>query len=242
MSRSRPDVCSTRIASPYRLGDEDVHVTASIGIALFPSDGADATTLIQHADLAMYGAKGFGRNRIQFFSEEFQEDLDRRMIIEKELWGADEEERYFLLYQPQVDLSTGRITGAEALVRLRSRDGTVLSPAEFIPVAENSELILKLGDWVLRTACAELAIIREVDPDLIMSVNFSARQFSEIDVAALHEVLRTSGVDARSLALEITETAFLVDPQASVAKTRRTAGRGRDTSRRSTTSAPVTRR
>ena len=166
----------------------------------------------------MYGAKGLGRNRVQFYSEEFQESLNRRMAVERELWGADEEDRFFLLYQPQVDLSTGRIIGAEALVRLLCRDGTVLSPTEFIPVAEDSELIFRLGDWVLRKACDELAIIHEVDPDLMMSLNFSARQFSEMDASSLQDVLDASGVEARSLALEMTESAFLVDPQGAAAK------------------------
>ena len=136
------------------MGEEELHVTASVGVALFPTDGDDATSLVQHADVAMYGAKGLGRNRVQFYSEEVQEGLNRRIVVEKELWGADEEERYFLLYQPQVDLTTGKITGVEALVRLRSRDGAVLSPVEFIPVAEDSELIFRRGDWVLRRACA----------------------------------------------------------------------------------------
>ena len=206
------------IASPYRLGDEDLRITASVGVALFPTDGDDATSLIQHADLAMYGAKGLGRNRVQFFSKEFQDGLNRRMVVEKELWGADEEERYFLLYQPQVDLSTGQITGVEALVRLRARDGTVLSPAEFIPVAEDSDLIFRLGDWVLRRACAELAILHEAAPDLIMSVNLSARQFKRIDVTSMQKALQESGVEARSLALEITETALLADPEETAAR------------------------
>lgn len=206
------------VASPCRLGAENVHITASIGIALFPTDGTDATSLIQQADLAMYAAKRLGRNRIQFFSEELQEGLNRRVTVEQELRGGLEEGRCFLLYQPQVDLSTGRITGAEALVRLRSGDGAVLSPAEFIPVVADSDLIIRLGDWVLRKACAELAILHEVAPDLTVSLNFSARQLGEIDVASLHDVLRTSGVEARSLALETTETAFLADPQEAAAK------------------------
>ena len=206
------------IAAPYRVGTEDLHVTASVGVALFPTDGTDATTLIQHADLAMYGAKGLGRNRVQFFSKEFQDGLNRRMIVEKELRGADEEERYFLLYQPQVDLSTGLITGVEALVRLRAADGTVLSPVEFIPVAEDSELIFRLGDWVLRQACAELAVLHKVAPDLIMSVNLSARQFRRIDAASMQKALRESGLEARSLALEITETALTSDPEETAAR------------------------
>lgn len=200
------------LASPYRLGDQDMHVTASIGVALFPADGADATTLMQHADLAMYGAKRAGSNRIKFFSAEFQQSLNRRTKVEKELWAADEEERFFVLYQPQVDLSTGRIVGAEALVRLRGLDGTVVMPEDFIHVAESSELIFRIGDWVLRRACADLSTLHQVDPDLIVSVNFSARQFTGIDVTSLQNVLRASSVGACSLAIELTETALLDDP------------------------------
>ena len=206
------------VASPFRIGVEDRHVTASVGVALFPTDATDAASLMQQADLAMYGAKATGRNRIQFFSKEFQDSLNRRVIIEKELWGADDEERYFLLYQPQVDLTTGRITGVEALVRLRSRDGTVLSPAEFLPVAEDSEIIFRLGRWVLRKACADLALLHEISADLIMSLNISARQFKEIDVTSLHEELRVSGVEPRFLALEITESALSVNPLEAAAR------------------------
>jgi diguanylate cyclase (GGDEF)-like protein/PAS domain S-box-containing protein len=205
------------IAAPYRLAAGDVRVTASVGVATFPVDGTDAETLLQHADLAMYGAKRLGRNRIQFFSDAFQDDLDQRMVMERELRGADEEDRYFLLYQPQVDLSTGEITGVEALVRLRSREGVILSPAQFIPVAEDSKLIFRLGDWVLRKACAELAGLQAVAPDLVMSVNFSARQFRGIDVAALEDALQGSGVEARSLALEIAETSLSADPKKTAA-------------------------
>lgn len=199
------------VATPYRIGGVTLHVTASVGIAMFAADGTDATTLMQHADLAMHRAKGLGRNRIQFFSETFRAGLDRRMVIESELWGADEEGRYSLLYQPQVDLATGAIAGVEALVRLRSRDGTVLSPAEFVPIAEESELIFQLGDWVFRKACEDTVALHRVAPDLTMSVNFSARQFREIDVAVLEDALRTCGVEARFLVIEITETALLDD-------------------------------
>lgn len=200
------------MAPPYRLGTAELHVAASIGVALFPADGEDASTLMQHADIAMYGAKQAGHNQTRFFSDEFQEGLDRRAAVEMELIGAHEADRYFLLYQPQVDLTSGQITGAEALVRLRSRDGSILAPDQFIHVAENSELILQLGDWVLHRACADLAAFHEVAPDLIMSVNFSARQFRDIDVASLQDVLATSGLEAQSLAIELTETTLMTDP------------------------------
>jgi len=206
------------IASPGQPGSEDRRVTASIGVSMFPEDSDDPASLVQHADLAMYSAKSLGRNRIQFFSQNLQNSLDRRMLVERELWNADQENRYFLLYQPQVDLATGTITGAEALVRLRTKDGTVLSPAEFIPIAEDTEAILRLGDWVLRKACSDLALLHEVAPDLTVSVNLSARQFKGIDVAAMHEVLRETGVDPHSLALEITESSLMVDPRETAAR------------------------
>lgn len=207
------------ISSSYRLGAKEAHISASIGIALFPADGLDAASLIQHADIAMYGAKELGRNGVQFFSEKLQATLNRRRAIEQELWGALEEKRYFLLYQPQVNLSTGKITGVEALVRLRARDGTILSSTEFIPIAENSELIVHLGDWVLRTAFAELATFQEITPGLVMSVNFSMRNFEEMDVTTLlNSALEASDVNPQSVNLGITETAFLADPKEAAAK------------------------
>jgi diguanylate cyclase (GGDEF)-like protein/PAS domain S-box-containing protein len=202
------------IAPAYTLGNATMPITASIGIAMFPTDGADAATLIQHADMAMYGAKDLGRNRIQFFSKSFQNDFDRRLAVERQLWGADSEDRFFLLYQPQVDLKSGVISGAEALVRLRSADGSVLSPVEFIPIAEESDAILRLGDWVLKRACADLAMFREAAPDLVVSVNFSARQFAAIDVSVVHDMLHNAGVPERSLALEVTQTTLMADDHA----------------------------
>jgi EAL domain-containing protein (putative c-di-GMP-specific phosphodiesterase class I) len=204
---------------PYRLDSHDVHISASIGIALYPADGANADTLTQHADVAMYSAKTQGRRRIQFYSEDLQASLDRRGEVEEEIWNALEEDRYFLLYQPQVDLATGRITGAEALLRLRRKDGGIMPPAEFMALAENSELIVEIGDWVVRKACTELSLLHEIAPELTMSVNLSARQFRDIDVnALLKDVLSSCRVDARSLDLEITESALLADPAGASAK------------------------
>lgn len=201
------------LEAPYIVGEEELHLTSSAGVALFSAGGTEATTLIQQADLAMHRAKGMGRGTIQFFAEGFREGVERRMAIERELWDADKQGRYSLLYQPQIDLSTGQVVGVEALVRLRGRDGVALLPDEFIPVAEDSELILQLGAWVLDRACHDLVALHKDFPELTMSVNFSARQFVEADMGALRNVLRTCGMDPQFLVIEVTETALLRDPQ-----------------------------
>ena len=198
------------VSLPYRLGSEEAHVSASIGVAVFPEDGMDAATLLKYAEAAMYKAKQSGRNRFQYFSAEFQEEIDRRVEVERELRHALRDDRFFLLYQPQVDLSTGSIVGVEALVRMRLDDGTVIPPDGFIPVAESTGLVLPLGEWVLRRACADLAIVHNAGFDLTVAVNFSARQLRDVDVASLvAEVLKTCSLRPQSLEVEITETALM---------------------------------
>lgn len=207
------------LAQPYRLGPNEMHISASIGVAMYPGDGEDATTLVQHADIAMYGAKRFGRRRVQFYSDDLQESLTRHSAFEETLWSALEQQRYFLLYQPLVDLTTGRITGAEALLRLRTEDGGVLTPTEFLHIAEETDLIVQLGAWVVRTACAELCSLHEIDPELTMSVNLSARQFKDVDVSSLlRDALASCGVKGQLVDIEITEAALMSDPDHSAAR------------------------
>lgn len=200
------------LAAPYRLNGEEVRVTASVGIALYPSDGEDGGTLIQRADLAMYGAKRLGRDRIQFFSQQLQEGLDRRVQVEKELLEGLEHGRCFLRYDPQVDLSTGRIIGAEALVNLRTEDGTVMSPAEFMSAAEYSDVVVALGDWALRRTCEEVGSL-QVDSGVIASIQLSARHLRQLEPARLRDALRRCGTRSQSMALGVTQTAFLGDPE-----------------------------
>jgi len=207
------------VSLPYRLGSEDAHVSASVGVAVFPEDGTDAATLLQHADAAMYKAKQSGRNRFRYFSAEFQEEIDRRVEVERELRRAIRDDRLFLLYQPQVDLSNGSIAGVEALVRMRLDDGTVMPPDGFIPVAESTGLVVPLGEWALRQACADLAIVREAGFDITAAVNFSARQLRDVDIAALViDVLGTCGLKPQSLEVEITETALMHDEEMAASK------------------------
>jgi diguanylate cyclase (GGDEF)-like protein/PAS domain S-box-containing protein len=207
------------LAQPYRLGPNEMHISASIGVAMYPADGEDATELVQHADIAMYAAKRFGRRRVQFYSEDLQQTLERHTALEETLWSALEQQRYFLLYQPLVDLATGRITGAEALLRLRTADGSILPPAEFLPIAEETELIVQLGEWVVKTACTELCSLHDIEPELTMSVNLSARQFKDVEVSSLlRDSLQSCGVDGRLLDIEITEAALMADPENSASR------------------------
>lgn len=210
------------IGEPYQLGLDQAHVTASIGIALFPGDAIDATSLVKHADVAMYRAKELGRNRSQFFSADLQAELYRRMEIETGLRQALDCGAFFLLYQPRVNLRTGQVIGAEALVRWRREDGVQIMPDEFIPVAEEAGLIIPLGEWVLRAACKDLAEMRGSGlTDLRVSVNISARQFRETDVAGIvARTLEEYGLAAEALELEVTETALMYDPDTAAEKIR----------------------
>ena len=207
------------ISATYHLGVHELHISASIGVAMFPTDGEGASELVQRADIAMYAAKRLGRKRIQFYSESLQASMERHSEIEEELSDALEEGRYSLVFQPQVNLETGQISGCEALIRLRTRDGDILMPSDFIGVAEDTGLISRLGEWVVREACETLSGLHEIAPDLTMAVNFSARQFKDTDISVLlQNVLKTSHIDGRSLDLEIAEGALLTDPEAAVSK------------------------
>lgn len=208
------------ISRPYQLGSEAAHVSASMGIAVFPLDGDDPATLIQHADVAMYRAKELGRNRAQYFSAQLKDDFHRRMRIESGLRNALDRRQFFLEYQPQVDLRTGSISGVEALLRWRTEDGVVVGPDEFIPVAEESGLIVPIGEWVLHQACRDVAALRAGGfPDMIVAVNFSTRQFGEPDfVARIGRALRVAGLPAAALRLEVTETALMYDPEDAAGK------------------------
>jgi diguanylate cyclase (GGDEF)-like protein/PAS domain S-box-containing protein len=207
------------LSAPYEIESREVDISASIGVAVYPADGSDAAALVKHADIAMYSAKTLGRSRVQFYSEELQERLEERVLVEREISNALTENRYYLLYQPQVDLRTGQIIGAEALLRLRRREGGTMQPAEFMGVVGNSDLAVRLGDWVVRKACAELCTFQQIAPDLTMSVNLSARQFREIDVSGLlQDVLPSCHVGPQSLDFEVTEDTLMADPSAASAK------------------------
>lgn len=206
------------IAGPYMVDGNEIEVTTSIGISVFPEDGIDSESLIAHADAAMYQAKGSGRNNYQFFTREMNRRTLERILIKNKLIHALERNELFLLYQPQVDLQSGRIIGAEALVRWDNPLYGKVLPAQFIPIAEENGLIPPIGEWVLREACRQNQEWRKLGlMKITMAVNLSVVQFrqknlGEIIKAILHE----SGLAPSGLELEITEGVVMQDAEAAI--------------------------
>jgi diguanylate cyclase (GGDEF)-like protein/PAS domain S-box-containing protein len=188
-------------------------ITCSIGMSVFPEHGADAETLIKNADAAMYCAKGSGRNAFRFFTEEMNAEVIERMTMENGMRQALENNELFLVYQPQMDVVTGQIVGLEALLRWQHPELGLVGPDRFIRVAENSGLIVPIGEWVLKTACSS-AKRWQTDHHfaLPVAVNVSAIQFRKEGFAnVVRQVLRDTGLEARFLELEMTESLLLSD-------------------------------
>lgn len=206
------------VAESYSMGQHNLHITTSIGVSLYPDDGPDAETLIKNADTAMYQAKEHGRQSFQFFKAEMNVRAVERQSIEEDLRRALERNEFALHYQPKIDLATGAITGVEALLRWTHPTRGSISPAQFIPIAEDTGLILPIGAWVLREACTQAQAWVEAGlPMGTIAVNVSAIELRNADF--LREMLSTlcdSGHDPRSLELELTES-FLMKNSGSAA-------------------------
>ena len=207
------------IGEPIGAGDREFNTACSIGVALYPQDGADAETLLKNADAAMYRAKESGRNTFQFYAKEMNAKINERLMIEAKLRRAIEREELCLNYQPQVDLETGQIIGAEALVRWRNIDIGPVSPDKFIPLAEETDLILSIGEWVMRRACAQNRQWQDAGlPPIKVSVNVSARQLSQINLPEMTaRILLDTGLDAQYLGLELTESVVMQNVSAVIA-------------------------
>lgn len=201
------------LAEPFTLDTHEVFITASIGISLYPADGDDSESLIKHADTAMNHAKTLGRNNYQFFTSALNIAANERLALENNLRKALEREEFILYYQPQICLNSGKIIGTEALLRWRLSNGTLVAPGQFIPTAEDTGLIVPLGEWVLWTACAQNKAWQAMGlPAQRLAVNLSARQFRQPNLVALvAKILRDTGLDARWLVLEITESIAMDD-------------------------------
>jgi diguanylate cyclase (GGDEF)-like protein/PAS domain S-box-containing protein len=199
---------------------QDVQVSCSIGVAVYPNDGGDAETLLMHADAAMYRAKDMGKNNCQFYTREMNAAIEEKLVLLEGLRGALDDGQFRLVYQPKVDLQTGRVFGVEALVRWDHPEHGVIGPDRFIPLAEESGMIVALGEWVLRTACLQNRAWQEDGlAPLRISVNVSPRQFEEqrlVERVAL--ALEDSGLAPEWLELEVTEGVIMRDLQQAVAK------------------------
>ncbi|MGA3081228.1 MAG: PAS domain S-box protein [Terracidiphilus sp.] len=203
------------VAEAYSINGHDLHITASIGVSIYPDDGPDAETLIKNADTSMYQAKDSGRQTFRFFKPEMNLRAVDRQSIEEDLRHALERKEFSLHYQPKINLKTGAITGAEALLRWKHPTRGSIPPMKFIPVAEDSGLILPIGAWVVQEACAQTkAWVDAGLPPISMAVNVSAVQFRNDDfLKDLLAVLHATGLDPRCLELEVTESVLMKYPE-----------------------------
>ncbi len=193
------------VSQPMTVDERDLQVSPSIGISIFPDDGRDAETLIRNADAAMYHAKETGRANYQFFTEQMNLTATRRLTLENDLRGALQNAELRLYYQPVVELASGRVAGYEGLLRWQHRSRGLISPAEFIQLAEDTGLILRIGDWVVGEVC-RWGALNGADRGLVVGVNLSTRQFTDlklVDIVA--RALRESGLPPGQLELEISE-------------------------------------
>jgi diguanylate cyclase (GGDEF)-like protein/PAS domain S-box-containing protein len=203
------------LSGPHSIEGQDLHINGSIGISVYPGDGEDAATLIKSADTAMYHAKEHGRNNFQFFEAQMNLKAVERQSLESSLRLALERGEFLLHYQPKVNLGTGEITGVEALIRWLQPDRGLVPPSQFIPVAEDSGLILPIGRWVLREACRQACEWQDAGlPFKRISVNVSATEFRHKGfVDGVRTILSDTGFDARCLDLELTEGGLMNDAE-----------------------------
>jgi diguanylate cyclase (GGDEF)-like protein len=216
------------VAQAHPIDQHNLHVTTSIGVSVYPDDGPNAETLIKNADIAMYQAKEGGRQSFQFFKPAMNARAVERQAIEEGLRRAIERREFALHYQPKVDLMTGAITGAEALLRWTHPTRGLISPTHFIPVAEDCGLILPIGAWVVHEACTQARAWKDAGlPAITVAVNVSAIQFRyESFLSELIAVLRKTSLDPRSLELELTESVLMKQTAsaATILKTLRASG------------------
>ena len=209
------------LSQPVKIDERELTVTPSIGIAVFPEDGRDAETLIRNADAAMYAAKEMGRANYQFFTEQMNLSASRRLALENDLRRALARGELRVHYQPIVDAKSGKVSGHEALVRWQHPERGLLPPSEFIQVAEDTGLILKIGEWVLQEACRWATFVG-VERNMPVSVNLSARQFNDPKLVQLvARALKDTGLPAHLLTLEITESTAMQQTDVTLGTLRR---------------------
>lgn len=218
----------TTIAEPVFLGENQIEVTASMGVAVYPEDGGTSAALLMNADAAMYQAKAQGRNNCQFFTADINSRIREKMALQDGLRVALGREEFLLLHQPQVELHLGRIVGVEALIRWRHPSRGMVSSQQFIALAEETGLIGPIGEWVLRTACRQNKAWQNAGlPAVPISVNVSARQFKDNSLLAqVEHALKESGLEACYLCLEVTESLLMLDPTRAITTMKRLQAMG----------------
>ncbi|MGB0663380.1 MAG: bifunctional diguanylate cyclase/phosphodiesterase [Pontibacterium sp.] len=206
------------LAQPFFIGETEIQVTTSIGIAMIPKDGAEPDTLLKHADLAMYQAKEMGRHQYRFFTETLHEQLQQYIRFTREMPIALENKEFELFFQPQVNLKTGDVFGAEALIRWHHPELGVVPPMQFISVAEETGFIVPLGRWIVTAACEFLSKVRQAGwPQFRLAINLSARQFRDPELIDMFEqVLGNFDIDPSCLEIEVTETLVMHDVQKAI--------------------------
>lgn len=200
---------------PFNLREHELFVTTSLGICMYPDDDEDADAILKKADIAMYHAKALGRNNYQFYNEDMDQNASRRFVISNSLRRGLEQNEFMLHYQPKVDMVTGRMVAMEALVRWQHPELGLLSPVEFIQLAEETGLIFQLGEWVLREACLQnMKWQQEGIMDIRVAVNLSGYQLQhKVLLSSIRKVLEETGMDARLLEFEITESVIMQNPE-----------------------------
>jgi diguanylate cyclase (GGDEF)-like protein len=218
----------TALAAPFVIEGHSVYVSASVGISVYPSDGTEPDVLVKNADTAMYRAKQSGRNAYQFYLPQMQARATQRLRLESQLRGALDRDEYRIHYQPKIDLTTGLISGLEALLRWQSPDRGLVQPGEFISVLEDAGLIIPVGEWVIASVCSQICRWQSagavVPP---VAVNLSARQFRQQDLdAVIGRIVTDSRIDPRLLEFELTESILMTDAESAVDTLRQIKARG----------------
>ncbi|MGE7853211.1 putative bifunctional diguanylate cyclase/phosphodiesterase [Bacillus paramycoides] len=207
------DMIVVSMNEPFEIENQHLQISSSIGIAIYPEAGADPLSILQHADMAMYEAKNKGKNGSSLYTKELYKKMERKARIEKDLPLALANKEFFLVYQPQVDITTNKVIGAEALIRWKHPLLGEISPCEFVPIVEETPQVIPLGHWVLRESCRQLKLWQTLGyKDLKMSVNLSAKEFQQDQLLEnIAHILKDVGVDPKYVTLELTERIAMID-------------------------------
>ncbi|MGE7634519.1 putative bifunctional diguanylate cyclase/phosphodiesterase [Bacillus paramycoides] len=207
------DMIVVSMNEPFEIENQHLQISSSIGIAIYPEAGEDPLSILQHADMAMYEAKNKGKNGSSLYTKELYKKMERKARIEKDLPLALANKEFFLVYQPQVDITTNKVIGAEALIRWKHPLLGEISPCEFVPIVEETPQVIPLGHWVLRESCRQLKLWQTLGyKDLKMSVNLSAKEFQQDQLLEnIAHILKDVGVDPKYVTLELTERIAMID-------------------------------